>query len=85
MLSSLAQHYGLITGTAVVGEAETAYVDISASDLPRRLRKLMWREQDVICLGDHHDHSLKPELLQQILSEFFEGYVPVPAPWERTD
>ncbi|GAW52093.1 MULTISPECIES: stealth conserved region 3 domain-containing protein [unclassified Nocardioides] len=85
LLSSLAQHYGLMTGTAVVGAAETAYVDISASDLPRRLRRLMWREQDVICLGDHHDHSLKPELLQQILSEFFEGYVPVAAPWERTD
>ena len=85
MLSSLAQHYGLMTGNAVVGEAETAYVDISAGDLPRRLRKLQAREQDVICLGDHHDHALNPELLQRLLSEFFESYVPVRAPWERRD
>ncbi|MEP9363746.1 stealth conserved region 3 domain-containing protein [Nocardioides sp. CN2-186] len=85
MASSLAQHYGLLTGTAVVGEGEILYVDLSASDLPRRLRKVMQREQDVLCLADNHDHSLKPEALQQVLGDFFEGYVPVPAPWESSD
>lgn len=85
LLSSFAQHYGLITGAAVVGRPETAYVDISANDVIRKLRRLKPREQDVICLGDHHDHALPPSVLRGILQEFFTYYFPVPAPWEKPD
>lgn len=83
LLSSFAQHYGLVTGSAVVREAETAYVDISANDIARKLRRLQSREQDFICLGDHHEHALKPEALQRVLDRFFDFYLPVPAPWEK--
>ena len=85
MLSSFAQHYGLMTGTAVIGSAETAYVDISANDVARRLRRLQDRDQDFICLGDHHEHALHPNVLQQLLLKFFTFYLPVPAPWEKPD
>jgi glycosyltransferase involved in cell wall biosynthesis len=85
LLSSFAQHYGLVTGAAVVGSADNAYVDISANDVIRRLRRLKPREQDFICLGDHHDHALRPSALQEVLDDFFTFYLPVPAPWEKTD
>jgi len=82
LLSSLAQHYGLMTGAAVVGTAEVAYVDISAIDARRRLNRLQQRDHDFICLGDHHEHSFRPEALQQILETFFETLLPMAAPWE---
>ncbi|MGY2701858.1 stealth conserved region 3 domain-containing protein [Nocardioides sp. HB32] len=85
LLSSFAQHYGLVTGTAVVGDASNSYVDISANDVVRKLRRLKDREQDFICLGDHHDHALPPATLQEVLDEFFTFYLPVRAPWERPD
>jgi hypothetical protein len=83
MLSSFAQHYGLATGSAVVGAAEAAFVNLSSSEVAYKLRQLLLREQDFICLGDHHEHALKPEVLQQLLHEFLEEYLPLPAPWER--
>ena len=58
MASSLAQHYGLVTGTAYVAEAERAYVNIANSDLEWQLRKTLRRDQDFVCLADHHDHAL---------------------------
>lgn len=82
MLSSLAQHYGLITGTSYVGEAEHAFVDISNDDVDRHLDRLLDRDQDFFCLGDHHDHELGAEELDALLAEFFEAYFPVAAPWE---
>lgn len=85
LLSSFAQHYGLLTGTAVEAEARTAYVDISASDVVRRLKGLQAREQDFICLGDHHDHALNPVMLQQALEGFYTTYFPTAAPWEAAD
>ncbi len=40
MLSSLAQHYGLLTGAAHVGEADYAFVDITETVVRRRLKDL---------------------------------------------
>ncbi|GAA1166274.1 stealth conserved region 3 domain-containing protein [Nocardioides aquiterrae] len=85
LLSSFAQHYGLATGTAVVGSSENAYVDISANDVIRKLRRLKPREQDFICLGDHHDHALTPAALKEVLDDFFTFYLPVPARWEKAE
>jgi len=82
-LSSLAQHFGLLTGTAFTRPIDLAYVDLSNADLERRLHSLGAREQDVICLADHHDHALRPERLEAVLHDFLEGYFPIPAPWER--
>ena len=82
MLSSLAQHYGLITGTSYVGEAANEFVNLSNSDVDWWLSQLLQRDQDFFCLGDHHDHALKQWRLDELLAEFFEEYFPVVAPWE---
>ncbi|GAB3254334.1 stealth conserved region 3 domain-containing protein [Nocardioides dilutus] len=84
-LSSLAQHYGLMTGQAFVGEASRAYVNLSNSDLDWQLKKTLQRDQDFICLADHHDHALNPVRLDRTLHAFMEAYFPLPAPWEKPD
>ena len=87
MLSSFAQHYGLLTGTAYAAEhpdaSERAYVNISNSDLEWQLKKVLERRQDFVCLADHHDHALNAERLDRTLEEFMAAYFPVAAPWER--
>ena len=82
-LSSLAQHYGLMTGRSFVGEASRAYVNLSNSDLDWQLKKTLQRDQDFICLADHHDHALNAARLNTTLQAFMEQYFPVPAPWEH--
>ena len=83
LLSSFAQHYGLLTGRAYVAESERAYINISNSDLEWQLKKVLERRQDFVCLADHHDHALDPERLDRTLEEFMAAYFPVAAPWER--
>jgi hypothetical protein len=83
LLSSFAQHYGLLTGTAYAATSERAYINISNSDLEWQLKKALERQQDFICLADHHDHALDQERLDQTLTEFMATYFPVAAPWER--
>jgi hypothetical protein len=82
MLSSLAQHYGLTTGTAYVGEADFEFVNLSNTDLGRQLKQLLRREQDFFCLGDHHDYAIPAARLDELLAGFFSTYFPVAAPWE---
>lgn len=82
MLSSFAQHYALLTGTSYAAEADLAFVNLSNSDIDRQLDRLLDRDQDFICLGDHHDHALKAHRLDQLLADFFEAYYPIVAPWE---
>ena len=84
MLSSLAQHYGLATGTAYVGEADFEFVNLSNSDLNRQLKQLLDRQQDFFCLGDHHDYAMVASRLERELAAFFSTYFPLAAPWELT-
>jgi hypothetical protein len=83
MLSSLAQHYGLMAGTAYVGDCARAYVNLSNSDLDWNLKRVLDRDQDFICLADHHDHALNADRLNTTLAGFMQAYFPIPAPWER--
>ena len=83
VLSSLAQHYGLLTGQAYVGEADLAFVGLANADLDAQLARVLRRDQDFICLADHHDHALRAEVLDELLGDFYARYWPVPAPWER--
>ncbi|NHC24138.1 glycosyltransferase [Nocardioides sp. IC4_145] len=83
LLSSLAQHYGLATGTAYVGSAEHAFVNVSNSDVEWQLQRLLERGQDFFCLGDHHDHAVTAARLDALLADFYAEYYPVAAPWER--
>jgi hypothetical protein len=84
LLSSLAQNYGLITGAAVVGEGGgSAFINLAGADVNRQFNRLLDREYDFFCVGDHHVHGLPPERLSDRLSWFLRSYFPIPAPWER--
>ena len=82
-LSSFAQHYGLLTGTAYAAEADTEFVNIANPDLDWQLSQLLHREQDFFCLGDHHDHGFRQGRLDELLTTFLREYFPVAAPWEK--
>ena len=82
LLSSFAQHYGLITGTAFRGEAAHAFVDLSNARIARQLRQLRARDQDFFCVGDHHDFALDADEVDALLADFLGAYFPVAAPWE---
>lgn len=83
MLSNLAQHYGLITGSAFAGTAQHAFVDLSNARVERQLKQLRARDHDFFCVGDHHDFAVDAEAVDAMLARFLEDYFPVPAPWER--
>lgn len=83
LLSSLAQHYGLATGTAYVGHAEHRFVDLSNARVEQQLRRLRARDLDFFCVGDHHDFALDTEEVDAMLTDFLAEYFPVKAPWER--
>jgi glycosyltransferase involved in cell wall biosynthesis len=83
LASSLAQHYGLVTGQAVVGDIASAFVDLGAADLRTRLRDLLDRDRDCFCLGDAHTYGTPPERVAALLTELCEEYFPVAAPWEH--
>jgi hypothetical protein len=82
-LSSFAQHYGLLTGTAYAAQADTEFVNIAASDLDWQLSQLLDRDQDFFCLGDHHDHGFRQARVDELLTTFLRDYYPVAAPWEK--
>ena len=81
-LSSLAQHHGLMTGASYVATADLAYINLANSDVDRQLDEALARDQDFICLGDHHDHALRSGVLDRLLADFYAEYFPVAAPWE---
>ena len=83
MLSSLGQHYGLMSGTAHVAEADAAFVEVTDPLLPRRFKELLNRERAMFCLGDGHVYARDPEQVAGLVSDFLETYLPIAAPWER--
>jgi hypothetical protein len=83
LLSSLAQHWGLLTGAAVPVEGEVAYVDLGAAELARQLTVLAEREKEFVCIADPHEFALQGDTVDAMLHEFLETSYPVPAPWER--
>ncbi len=82
LLSSLAQHYGLITGTAFAAHAEHAFVDLTNARVERQLKQLRARNQDFFCVGDHHEFAVAATAVDEMLADFLESYFPVPSPWE---
>jgi glycosyltransferase involved in cell wall biosynthesis len=83
MLSSLAPTYGLLTGSAVEADIESAFVDLSNTMAGTQLQQLARRRQDVICIGDHHDYALEMGRVDRLLAAFLAAYYPIAAPWER--
>lgn len=83
LLSSLAQHHGLITGTAHLAPSDMTYVDLADPALRGRLRTLARRTHEGFCLGESHDPALDRRGVDEVLASFLAAYFPVPAPWER--
>ena len=84
LLSSLAQHYGLLTGSARSAEWDRgAFINLGAADVNRQLNRMLNREHDFFCIGDFHVLGLPPESLAGALSTFLQSYFPVAAPWEK--
>ncbi len=84
LLSNFAQHYGLITGSAVQGSLAHSFVDLAGNAVGATFDRLSReRDQDSICIGDHHDFAFEIGKVETLLSGFFEGYFPVASPWER--
>lgn len=83
MLSSLAQHYALLTGRAFASEVEQSFVNLAHADVKRRLAALLDRDQDCFSLGDHHDLARPVDVVEQLVAQTLEAYVPVAGPWER--
>ncbi len=83
LLSNLAQHYGLVTGTAFAATAQHAFVDLSNARVERQLKQLRARDHDFFCVGDHHEFAHEPEAVDTMLAAFLEDYFPLAAPWEH--
>jgi hypothetical protein len=81
-VSSLAQHYGLLTGSAFRSTADLEFVDLSARGVGQRLDALLEREHDFFCLADHHDYAVSEARLRRLLAGFLAAYFPIAAPWE---
>ena len=82
LLSSFAQHYGLLTGRAYAATAHHAYVDLGHQQLEKQLTGLLRRDRDFFCVADHHDSALPEREVQALLSGVLQRYYPIAAPWE---
>nr|BFE72175.1 hypothetical protein GCM10020092_054760 [Actinoplanes digitatis] len=84
MLSSLAHHYGLITGRAVEGGIRCGFVNVGLEEQHPRLRALLQRRnQDVFCLNDYHDGDVPQEDQERIIEAFLTAYFPIPSRFEK--
>ena len=82
--SSLAQHYGLMTGAAYSSRVNAAYVSITDALIESVLADLLAsRSRDIICLADHHDWALPEGRVNVLVRKFLDAYYPVAAPWEK--
>ena len=59
MVSSLAPHYGLMTGSAYEASLENSFVDLATTNVGLVLENVLQRQQDAVCLGDHHDYAME--------------------------
>jgi hypothetical protein len=84
MVSSLAPHYGLMTGSAYAASLDNAFVDLATTNVGLVLEQALKRRQDTICLGDHHDYAMEMARVDRLVAGFFERYLPIAAPWETT-
>lgn len=81
--TSLALHYGLITGRAVLGSIGHDYVNIESRRLRMHLeRMLATRRFDTFCLNETDQRASDPARVDRLVTSFLDGYFPVPSPWE---
>ncbi|GAA0816971.1 stealth conserved region 3 domain-containing protein [Spirilliplanes yamanashiensis] len=83
-LSSLAHHYGLMTGRSVEGTIRCAFVNVSLENqLPKLQTLLQRRWHEVFCLNDYHDGDVPADDQLRIMEAFLGAYFPIPSQYER--
>jgi glycosyltransferase involved in cell wall biosynthesis len=83
-LSSLAHHYGLMTGRSVPGTIRSGFVNVSLeSQVPKLQWMLQRRYHEVFCLNDYHDGDLPPDDQHRIIEAFLSAYFPIGSQFER--
>ncbi|MFC7218544.1 stealth conserved region 3 domain-containing protein [Streptomyces polyrhachis] len=83
-LSSLAHHYGYLTGSAVPGSLRYGYVDMGRREQQAQLSRLLaTRGKDAFCLGEGPEADVPAEEQAAVMRAFLEAYFPVPGPYER--
>ena len=84
MLSSLAHHYGLVTGRAVAGEIRCGFVNVGLAEQHPRLKALLQkRNQDVFCLNDYHGGDVPGDDQARIIQAFLAAYFPIVSQFEK--
>ncbi|MQY15738.1 Glycosyltransferase Gtf1 [Streptomyces sp. RB5] len=83
-LSSLAHHYGYLTGTAEPSALRYGYVDTGRrAQHPGLSRLLAARSKDAFCLGEGPDSDVPADEQAEVMRAFLEAYFPVKGPYER--
>nr|WP_255672852.1 stealth conserved region 3 domain-containing protein [Glycomyces amatae] len=81
---TLQHYYAHLSGRAVAGQAQDAYVELGMPDAAERLELLLERrDRETFCINDA---GLPPELAEErsaMMRRFLESYFPIPSPWER--
>lgn len=81
--ASFAQHYGFATGRGVLGGIETEYVHVESGRLDWHLDRIrLGRDLDTFCINETEHQGGDVEGRERKISQFFEEYFPLAAPWE---
>jgi glycosyltransferase involved in cell wall biosynthesis len=84
LLSSLAHHYGLMSGRAVAGTVRCTFINVGLLEhLPRLDALLAARGFDVFCLNDYHDGDVPAEQQASTMDAFLGAYFPIASQYER--
>jgi hypothetical protein len=81
--ASFAQHYGFATGRGVLGVIDTEYVHVESGRLDWHLDRIrLGRDLDTFCINETEHQGGDIEGRERKISQFFEEYFPLAAPWE---
>ncbi len=83
VLSSLAPHHALLTGAAYADRIDSMFVDLSSTNVAFQFDRLLQRERETMCFGDHEDYAFDVRDVDRQLADFLARYFPIRAPWER--
>ena len=82
--ASFAAHYGALTGRAVPGSLDAAYVHLESGRRSVALDRIgLGRDYDTFCLNETSAVPGDPTERDRQLVDFLERYFPIAAPWER--
>lgn len=82
-LSSLVPHHALLTGAAYADRIDSMFVDLSSTNVSFQFDKLLQRERETMCFGDHEDYAFDVREVDRLLADFLARYFPIKAPWEK--